>query len=870
MDSSSKIKESVLDAPKPIMDPTVWTISEEGEVRLVPEAETKIQKVVDWAQSKYSFPQLSVFIIGSITSNSYTENSDIDIDFCCPYDGTKEDIKEFGWKFKKDFIDNFADSDSDDYMIGSHPFEVFFQPNPFQCMMSVGCYNFTQKKWEVGPELKKPGFDPISEYYPKGMKLVKTIIDDIRSIILDVYEQAFIMKKTGDERFLKQQEKELYKKISEAGKIYRKMKRARSAYKQDPQSREEALKMRADKKWHVTDASYKFLDKFGYVSILKQFCVYDDAEEEGNPLPLQQVLDEILETIRKNIADNRQLNDSEKKYFCEIEAEDNQVRIWIDDVRQPPEGYLWFKKTEDFIDYVDQNGVDDIKLIDIDHDAGDFQEFGGDYIRCLDYLEFRKAKNLNIRIHSQNPVGVKSMRQIIKKNGWNEVLDITEDDEQAYEPPYTLAQIQQNYPEEVYAELSSCPIHKWRAENGIELVHREPTSDELERIWKNWQLMSSEQKEISDKKSLELFGMDNAAHYDRLTRDDYPGFYVGQRIKVREHLRCMESGDECVILKIEKNPTYDYNNLTVKFDDGHCISMNDGSFEKLPPQQLEEGLKEVIQASTLAALLAFPSVLPAKILEKNITALTKKGQVVQVAQKYNFDQAILDSLSENTTYGGYRVDRAMCVLALTLFGEGRDQPDEGMKLILDSIINRAAENLNDVPGVCLAVAEGKKAHQYSYWNKHTQAKELLKKQIVVPQEALKNPIEAKAWEKCKGLAAKVFTGQYVVGNKNINSYYVTNMDDPPTWAKLLTNKVIKGSHTFGYLKSNDSKYVDMVTLKPRNIKKAPTIAANYYTVQAGDTLGKIAKQYNTSVQKIAKDNLLSNPDEIRIGQKLRV
>ena len=271
-----------------------------------------------------------------------------------------------------------------------------------------------------------------------------------------------------------------------------------------------------------------------------------------------------------------------------------------------------------------------------------------------------------------------------------------------------------------------------------------------------------------------------------------------------------------------------------------------------------------MQASVLAALLAFPSILPAKILEKNISAVTKKGDVVQVDKKFNFNQAILDSLSEDTTYGGYRIDRAMDVLALTLFGEGRGEPDEGLYLILDSIMNRAAGNLDDVPGVCLAKAEDSSFHQYSYWNKHLKAKDLVKKQIVVPSEAVDNVLENRAWEKCKALAAQVFTKQYKVGNTIINSYYVTNMKNPPKWAKLLTNKVIKGKHTFGYLKSNDSKYVDMVTLKPRNQKKT-TVAKNYYVVKPGDTLGKIAKQYNTSVAKITKDNRISNPDKIKIG-----
>lgn len=94
---------------------------------------------------------------------------------------------------------------------------------------------------------------------------------------------------------------------------------------------------------------------------------------------------------------------------------------------------------------------------------------------------------------------------------------------QEYDPPYTLEQIRDKYPKKVYDELASCPIHRWRAVTGIELVHREPTLDELNRIWSNWQLMTPEEKRISDDKSIQLFGIDNETHYFMLI-DEYDPF----------------------------------------------------------------------------------------------------------------------------------------------------------------------------------------------------------------------------------------------------------------------------------------------------------------------------------------------------------
>ena len=78
----------------------------------------------------------------------------------------------------------------------------------------------------------------------------------------------------------------------------------------------------------------------------------------------------------------------------------------------------------------------------------------------------------------------------------------------AYEPPYTLDQLPPH--------LRNDALHRWRAENGIELIHKEPDLAELERIWANWQQMPEHLKAQSEAKSRELFGKSNAEHYEHL------------------------------------------------------------------------------------------------------------------------------------------------------------------------------------------------------------------------------------------------------------------------------------------------------------------------------------------------------------------
>lgn len=55
-----------------------------------------------------------------------------------------------------------------------------------------------------------------------------------------------------------------------------------------------------------------------------------------------------------------------------------------------------------------------------------------------------------------------------------------------------------------------------------------------------------------------------------------------------------------------------------------------------------------------------------------------------------------------------------------------------------------------------------------------------------------------------------------------------------------------------------------------NERVAQSQSAEVYTVKAGDTLSAIAKKYNTTVDKITKDNRIQNPDLIFVGEQLKI
>ena len=92
------------------------------------------------------------------------------------------------------------------------------------------------------------------------------------------------------------------------------------------------------------------------------------------------------------------------------------MKIWVDDIRQVPEGFDWTRSVNEtirLIEQAEQDGIQ-IELIDLDHDLGDYADDGGDAIKILDYL-VENSKFYPVRLHTANPVGLDNMRRMINR-----------------------------------------------------------------------------------------------------------------------------------------------------------------------------------------------------------------------------------------------------------------------------------------------------------------------------------------------------------------------------------------------------------------------------------------------------------------------
>jgi len=93
----------------------------------------------------------------------------------------------------------------------------------------------------------------------------------------------------------------------------------------------------------------------------------------------------------------------------------NETKVWLDDVRKSPAGWIHFEEIESLIKYYKKNH-NKITEISLDHDLGDNVPPGYNFLLWLEEMVYTGKYNQvpNIKVHSANPVGKRRMEQSIK------------------------------------------------------------------------------------------------------------------------------------------------------------------------------------------------------------------------------------------------------------------------------------------------------------------------------------------------------------------------------------------------------------------------------------------------------------------------
>lgn len=98
------------------------------------------------------------------------------------------------------------------------------------------------------------------------------------------------------------------------------------------------------------------------------------------------------------------------------------MKIWIDDVRPAPSGYMWCKTVIEAKALIERcelyftilPDIWEIEVIDLDYDAGEYAVYGGDYIKLMDWL-VERGTLYPLAFHSQNCVGMEYMKRMYRR-----------------------------------------------------------------------------------------------------------------------------------------------------------------------------------------------------------------------------------------------------------------------------------------------------------------------------------------------------------------------------------------------------------------------------------------------------------------------
>ena len=88
------------------------------------------------------------------------------------------------------------------------------------------------------------------------------------------------------------------------------------------------------------------------------------------------------------------------------------MKIWIDDIRKAPDGYVHLKTLQEFKTFLTQwNG--EIEILDLDHDLGENEPTGYDIIKWF-YTLFPTRFPKKVLCHSSNPPGKENILKFVE------------------------------------------------------------------------------------------------------------------------------------------------------------------------------------------------------------------------------------------------------------------------------------------------------------------------------------------------------------------------------------------------------------------------------------------------------------------------
>jgi len=279
--------ESSIDFPRPDLDLQIW--KKEGNTYFLRDfIKEKILYLLD------QYPEVDLLqevreirIVGSITSNLYTDDTDIDVHL------VPEDLSAWNEDKGKEVKEWYEDREKQLGMyVGKHVIEFFIQSDPHIDFLSVGVYNLLEGSWEKGPEVFPIDYDPYEDYsevaddIKNAVQGADIVLGELKRDITDYETIADVLP-----RFPKEIQKKLLlrlkNKLEDVEKDIQSLRLKRKSWVKLRRMGNEKIKSIEDlknselvKNWKDMNIIFKFIARYHYMDAIKALeeLLKDDGE----------------------------------------------------------------------------------------------------------------------------------------------------------------------------------------------------------------------------------------------------------------------------------------------------------------------------------------------------------------------------------------------------------------------------------------------------------------------------------------------------------------------------------------------------------------------------------------------------------------
>lgn len=270
------IAESSIDFPQEDLDLSIWN-KENDSYLLRPEVKEKILKVI----SAYEPTDLldtaeEIRIVGSIGSNLYTEDADIDVHIVpkdvSEWDEEKQRAAKVWFDTNARALDAFVDK---------HVIEVFVQLDSHIDFLSDAVYNVQEDTWEKGPRLVPIDYNPYEDFshvaddIKNAVQGTDLVLGELKRDIIDYATVRDVLPRLPKEVQTKLQ-LSMKSKLEDMEKDIKSLHLNRKAWvelrrlgNKPIKSMEDLKNTKLVKNWRDMNAVFKFIARYQYMTIIK-------------------------------------------------------------------------------------------------------------------------------------------------------------------------------------------------------------------------------------------------------------------------------------------------------------------------------------------------------------------------------------------------------------------------------------------------------------------------------------------------------------------------------------------------------------------------------------------------------------------------